>query len=661
MNIEIISHKPKTRCYICHKEDIDKICHHCGNAICKTHNSTFIPFEKGVENPEYSNLDLDHLHNEKEIIHCKDCMHYVKSYKWMRSRAVKLGVFGLILGIIGVIGELWLMVLASVILIGTSIIWYLSINKKHKENYEIKRIKKPPLFPVIPNIKTISVTENLAGSIILGNDGKFATQADKIMGKISITLQFSQRDRERLDAYLNEYKLSKNESIEFNSGFAMLECSSDLKFDDPNIFLENRPNIISLKGTIGEQPFLFKNDSLRDNYWTNSFSYIVVDNNEDKNIKLPIQIIPTLVQEGAQRAIDIVVQIPPIAYDILDLGKIRIEEFILYAPRRLSKISLIQPSAVTSAVAPQSEDEEPLQKIVWKGIDIRSEGIREQRYRFYLRFENKIEPTTIFHGSLKLSFTGTLSDFKEMKFFYPWGKERIDNFNFQRLTYLDVKYELNLGGLRFQEQALETTQLERKGVIPDHAMVTQLTEDLNNSGFYLKRVIENPARTSKAGAHITNRFWDIAGRYYEGVYPIDFHLVLTGEEAYGKRNESRVQVDVSVQGIVSNKEMKKKVVQLRDQLSAITENTIDTLPEISTEISLQNELNQLDFQDHVNKFPESIDEKETEKLSSSEVRSLLDMLKKLDEALIEGHINEVKYEEIQKRYKKQLKKLGYSV
>ena len=47
----------------------------------------------------------------------------------------------------------------------------------------------------------------------------------------------------------------------------------------------------------------------------------------------------------------------------------------------------------------------------------------------------------------------------------------------------------------------------------------------------LKRVIENPPQTGKR-ADVVNRYWDIAGRRYNRVYPCEFHLILTGEEVH---------------------------------------------------------------------------------------------------------------------------------
>jgi hypothetical protein len=49
---------------------------------------------------------------------------------------------------------------------------------------------------------------------------------------------------------------------------------------------------------------------------------------------------------------------------------------------------------------------------------------------------------------------------------------------------------------------------------------------------------------------VINRLWDIAGRKYDGVYPIDFHLSLTGYEVNegGTTVSGRTEVSLSVRG-----------------------------------------------------------------------------------------------------------------
>ena len=59
-----------------------------------------------------------------------------------------------------------------------------------------------------------------------------------------------------------------------------------------------------------------------------------------------------------------------------------------------------------------------------------------------------------------------------------------------------------------------------------------------------------------------NRLWDLMGRYYEGVYPIDFHLVLSGEEIHkGQEVTGETSVLLNVAGSYANEVMEQRVVE----------------------------------------------------------------------------------------------------
>jgi hypothetical protein len=68
-------------------------------------------------------------------------------------------------------------------------------------------------------------------------------------------------------------------------------------------------------------------------------------------------------------------------------------------------------------------------------------------------------------------------------------------------------------------------------VIPGGATVAAITAALADGGFYVKRVVENPPRPGRKPSML-NRYWDISGRRYDGLRPIDFHVTVTGHEIH---------------------------------------------------------------------------------------------------------------------------------
>ena len=115
-------------------------------------------------------------------------------------------------------------------------------------------------------------------------------------------------------------------------------------------------------------------------------------------------------------------------------------------------------------------------------------------------------------------------------------------------------------------------------VVPDHSAVIALTNAISEQGYYVKRVIENPPQVG-AHANRVNRYWDIAGRRYRGVYPIDFHLIVTGEEVYDgdiRAHGGTTQTTLTVQGAFANPTMEAQVEGVWEQLHDLIAETCDS-------------------------------------------------------------------------------------
>jgi hypothetical protein len=660
MTVEIIPHAPRVRCYVCGRPEVAMVCHHCGRAMCDRHGPTPVPEGRTIENPEFTDLGLSHTATGETGIHCKHCVHYVRSYRWMITLGAVVGVLGLIVLLAGIPAEgsaaTTTGVFATLAAIGL-VTWGISLQRGR---YRQEIIDSRPPLPVIGNIRSVSVAESIRGQITLDAEGRYTSRADQPQGKLTLTLYFTPRDRERLDTYLKKYDLASSDDILFHAGFVVLQGSTDLHFDDPSVCMSGQVNTIALTEYIEDQPFLSSTGAGRGNRWIIRHTYTFPLNHDGTAPILPVQIIPTLIQEGAQRAIELVLQLAPEAGGPSVLTELaRIEELTLRAPQSLGKVELVEPAALVGAAAEASEAEEVTytQAITWKGVSAAPGERRGRRKSFYVRFENAIEPTTVLNGRLRVRFDGALSGLEGVALFYPLGNKR-QGVSVQQHTYVDVDFNLDLGGLRFQEMAALEKRIVREEVVPDHHMVTALTSALSADDFYVKRVIENPPRTSKAGAHITNRYWDVAGRFYDGVYPLDFHLVLTGEEVYGgtaRPYAGKTQMDVTVQGAVTDEEMRGQVAYLRDRLVEIINGTLDELPRTLTEM-----LPPMTEERIV------VEEEETtaapvtpmQPLAIDRVAVLHARLDKLDDALLDGRICEARYEEMRARIEQKLAELA---
>jgi hypothetical protein len=127
-------------------------------------------------------------------------------------------------------------------------------------------------------------------------------------------------------------------------------------------------------------------------------------------------------------------------------------------------------------------------------------------------------------------------------------------------------------------------------VVPDYETVIGLTNELSGSRYYVKRVIENPPRGGRR-ASLVNRYWDIAGYYYDRVFPIDFHITVTGEEEYQggiRAHAGSTTAQVTVQGSYvesdvgtpgGEPDMKGQIERRWEALSELVAKTLNALPQ----------------------------------------------------------------------------------
>jgi hypothetical protein len=170
----------------------------------------------------------------------------------------------------------------------------------------------------------------------------------------------------------------------------------------------------------------------------------------------------------------------------------------------------------------------------------RTDGRADEGHQILIiRFADKIKPSDKISGHLRASFQSTLSGITDVRMCQSAGRlqPRIRPPKSTIELEVTIDFELSLSSVRYQDARAvpnrDRLKIDRyPGVIPDFETVVNLTNELSDQGCYVKRVVENPPRGSWC-ANRVNRYWDIAGRRYHGIFPIDFRITLTGEEEYG--------------------------------------------------------------------------------------------------------------------------------
>jgi hypothetical protein len=189
-------------------------------------------------------------------------------------------------------------------------------------------------------------------------------------------------------------------------------------------------------------------------------------------------------------------------------------------------------------------------------------------------FADPIREEDTIDGSLEATFAQAVSGTEGVRMFAAGGGRRRDGARPTLKTKIAVEFELRLGGVRHQASRTVPDSTKDKlaetrsfpGTRPDQHLVVQLVRQLSDHRYLVKSVAENPARPGR-GVGVQNRVWDVTGRRYRGVHPIDFRLTITGDDAEtGSPNTSTTSIRLIVRGVYTSKEMEGTIVTAHEEL-----------------------------------------------------------------------------------------------
>lgn len=634
----------QARCYKCGSPEIEAICHHCGRVMCNSHAKARLPVRVGLwcslslqfgwkklSDPEFSSLEpgFSRLSLQEEIFsalrlaklenpefcgffneysldpnagliqrlkfqwwhfrrhldlawgrtidrgiatpyHCEFCVHNVSSYSNVMWAALILTLtfFGSIIGLPLFIIGYWL-------------------NLNYFINAQGRQLPLIPLEGTLEQRRKIRIRESVTGQIELDASGEYVAQKDEAFGRLFVPLHFSGSAYERYRSYLQKAKhlrINLTQDPPICAGY-MVMGPTNWDFTSGNIWLSNRVNVVALQGTVKNSPLthLLTDPNQTEKDWEIEYSYRIPEHEDRSESILPVQVVISIYPESNRQALALEVEL--LDLDIPKISKTTIEQFTLWAPNFLGRIERVVPEGKIAETAGEREKlSGESQSITWKRLTFEATDEGSYRRSIYIQFQNPIELETRLEGELELHIPAPLSGAGGFQFFTPWGKRQLydhEHLYYDSRTTLKVSLDLDLGGLRYQNLETKEKKILREGLVPDSRLVAELVDVISEQDFYVKRVTENPARTSKEGAHKINKYWDIIGRKYEGVYPIDFHLVLTGEEILrgsGGVIAGQLQIEVTVQGAVTNDEMRGLIENISEQLEDLICENLDKIP-----------------------------------------------------------------------------------
>lgn len=233
----------------------------------------------------------------------------------------------------------------------------------------------------------------------------------------------------------------------------------------------------------------------------------------------------------------------------------------------------------------------------------------------------------LIEGTLKATFGGTLSGIEGIEIFLPGGAALVpltaDGWpvksgqpDVRMRTEVTVHFSISLEDIRYQDdwavpgdsnarkQRIEVelaaadarpdgddaeeikfrNKIDEFNVVPDYRTVTKLTDLVSKEGYYVKSVVEHLPYRDDGRANVINHVWDIAGRWYEGVFPIDFDINLRGEdlgESGSGPSIGKTVAQVTVKGTYVNEEGLTQRRKIEEQWDKLHGHVIDLLKELA--------------------------------------------------------------------------------
>ncbi len=335
---------------------------------------------------------------------------------------------------------------------------------------------------------------------------------------------------------------------------------------------------IAFRGAVAGHPLFSQVSGRPTGQWAVRLPYGLDETRKPGSV--PVWLVPSLVPASDKRTLEL--DLHWVALDEGRPGEKRRE----LALDRFELIELVVPTSwgnVERADPPAfigNPESAAVRTIQWKQLP---PGRQPGSQTLTVRFEKQINLHDKLTGSLQALFRGTLSGITDVAMYRPTGAGWLQPPKSNVKMEASVDFELSLSSVRYQDVRVVPNDQKKdedrrdtdnfSGVIPDHVTVVELTNGLSESGYYVKRVIENQPRRG-ARADMVNRYWDIAGRRYDGVFPIDFHVTLTGEEEHRggiRASAGNTEVRLTVQGSYVDQKMEAQVEDEWDQLHEIVD------------------------------------------------------------------------------------------
>jgi hypothetical protein len=578
-DVTIEPRAPVVRCYKCGSSQVSALCHHCWRPGCAEH---VLPSPKWAEKLFGREGGGPGLQNTRAR-HCGDCSHVRAGTAGTTSRWLAAGVAGAGLAAIGLIA-IWLSLIVGLIFLLAGGIAAAGAFLRVRRSTARARAGMPVLLH--PKVADVELIEQLRGEITLGAHGEdYRTVLEPVKGTLSMALTFGRPDRDRVWPRHRRTN-ARGAEVRYCAGRLVLQGQFGIGagegIDGP---------VLALDGDARDYPVFRAMDPPSSSLWKFVRSYEL---RAEPDVSTgPVWITPSIVPESDRHGLELDVQWvefgpdddKPLSLDTIEL--LRLEFPVSWGEIQnwgiLQEVS-DRPRAVKGLMPGGRRSLELTRLIPAKQEE--KDAPRATRLTLSIRFRGKVDLKDEISGRLSATMRGTLSGVTGVALFDSLGGRRRYTGAASIKTRVDANFRLSLASIRYQavrvdpDRAAEDSDRDSYAndfaVIPGDETVIALTNAMSEEGYYVKYVIENPPRSGKR-ADLVQRYWEIAGRRYVGVYPIDFHIILTGEEVHGggiHPESGTTKVRIVVKGAYTDDEMNTRI---GDEWKGLRDLTLETL------------------------------------------------------------------------------------
>jgi hypothetical protein len=564
-------HAARARCRSCGSPEIVSVCHHCGGWLCKADSHRAVDAANRPVSREFEDLGFDG--KQVGIYHCAEHDHAVKG---------GLLLLVLIAAAVAVVGALViaasLPVGLALLVLGTGVAVGAYVGHRRRLA-EARRVR--PALPVVPGLDSVSVRETIRGEVRLAEDGAYTSSAQPVAGAVTVAMTLTRQDRARLNDYRAKYGLTTGDLVEFSAGFAVFGGEAGLTFEDGHEE-ENRLRAgrtgLAFGGQVAGHPLFAADRGRSAGQWAVRFPYRLQPRREPGSI--PLWIVPSLVPGSDRRTLQLTLDWAAFGGrrpgdESGALTFLRFEYIAFDVPADWGPVQRVEPTS-NSVVSKSATG--LVQTIKWRLLSPTEQDCAG-RTVLRIRFEKPIGEADTVTGSLHASFRGSLSGITGVRMYWPVGGRSPQQPKASVTMEAQVRFALSLNSVRYQAVRVVPDQADEASgriglfgcprVVPDHRTVIALTDKLSESGYYIKRVTGHPPRGG-GHANLANRVWDIVGRQYNGVCPIDFHITIAGEEERQAdsiySNAGNATARLAVRGSYVDEQMKAEVEKVWDEL-----------------------------------------------------------------------------------------------